>query len=233
MKTLKDYRSEMHYSQNQLAEITGVSIKNIRNFEQNPKSFEKARCINVLNIFNVLSVSVEEYFSYLNIKQEIEEKKKIWYAEHPLKTNYNIAKTRYYNLFYSKYRKNKITKIEYENIVLKWKELSNIYKTMVNDEGCLSNEYFIEYSDKMNKLMYQYFYENEKRDIDLCTKRIRKSMFIKGITNEMLSYLMDKNEYYLRNCETGIRKFSGMSVISGLKLCYALEHTFYDLFRDN
>ena len=215
MKNIKEYRMLMNCSQNELAMLTGLSKRTIQNFEQYPERIEKTSCENAAKLFQVLPVTVEEYFSYLNIKEIVVEKMSLWNEKNPLDINFSSYKARIYNHFYSKYRKNVISKNDFEIIKSEWKTISDSY---------------IKYLDKEGILPYEYYFEFTIEKYDKATKNIKKYMIINGITNDMVAYIMDKNVYYIRNCQNGLRNFSGMGVIPGLKLCYLLNVTFKDIF---
>lgn len=63
---LKYYRKKKKISQEKLAEISRVSIRNIRNYEQNTSALYKASIENVVRLSKVLHVKVEELITFMH-----------------------------------------------------------------------------------------------------------------------------------------------------------------------
>lgn len=60
MSNLKIIRQSNKLSQTQLAELSGVSVRMIQNYEQGNKDINKAQVITVYKLAEALKVSVED-----------------------------------------------------------------------------------------------------------------------------------------------------------------------------
>lgn len=68
---LGEYRKNMKYTQKELAEKSGVSVRAIRDYEQGQRDLSKASAETVYRLAKTLQVSMEEL-----IKEYLEEERK-------------------------------------------------------------------------------------------------------------------------------------------------------------
>ena len=68
---LGEYRKNMKYTQKELAEKSGVSVRAIRDYEQGQRNLSKASAETVYRLAKTLQVSMEEL-----IKEYLEEERK-------------------------------------------------------------------------------------------------------------------------------------------------------------
>lgn len=60
MNNLKKYRTQAGLTQPQLADLVGISVRTLQDYEQGRKPLEGARAITVLNMARVLCCTVED-----------------------------------------------------------------------------------------------------------------------------------------------------------------------------
>lgn len=60
MTHLKEIRSKRNFSQSELADFSGVSVRMIQNYEQGTKDINKAAAITVYRLARALGITVEQ-----------------------------------------------------------------------------------------------------------------------------------------------------------------------------
>ena len=70
MSRLKEFRESKGYSQSQLGEMCGISVRTIQEYEQGRRKLDDASAERVYTIAKSLSVSMEKLLGYEEIRSE-------------------------------------------------------------------------------------------------------------------------------------------------------------------
>lgn len=73
MTELKKYRERSAYTQEQLANLVGVSVRTLQDYEQGRKPLEGARAITVLKMSHALRCTVEDLIDPQQGDQDVTE----------------------------------------------------------------------------------------------------------------------------------------------------------------
>lgn len=228
-EAFKNYRIGTGNTIRKFASLTKLSPRIITCYENGEKGINNIPVFKAIEIFDIFNADIEEYFeTYYPYKENIDEKIRKWHEKNPHILDYETLKHRMY-LRLAKIKKRKTIPDDLLELVFEiYHKNFEILKLKTDKDGKISEQDYMQYVYPINNMIKSG--QNHLITESVISQKIYNALQDSEYSIPDVAEICDISRQHLGRCVNGTFDFNKMRIDTALKLCYALNMDFREVF---